>query len=594
MLTKPNALVAGIYSSLAFVVLNVAMNIYMKWLFEEDGGDFAFPWTMLAVQQIQVFFLLQPMVAAKDPLQRGGWFVKDMEKPETGENTCKGSWRILLQVFAVTVIFCMNVGLNSLSLVQISVTLNQTTRAFLPVGVLFLATVFEQRTYPSHSYITTFLLVGGIVITCWGCPDFNAYGFTLALISTIVAAVGTSINGRLLSKGPFSKSGPYGIAQLMLLQSVPAAIMFSGLAWLTERHQVYESLTQRCDRWQWYHRVGLVSVSSALALLSNLGRCFLVAATSALMETLAGNAKVAALCAIDHALFGTDLLPFNYVGISVTFLGFSVHVLLQYASQDQGTADDQEAFAKNRSRSTVKIRVRGSTNETPDGDDMEPLADMEPLVSSFRKKTLIRPRLISAADTGLAAEHIALDMGRETKKRTSSTGTDGPNDGPSTALNRAGVNAEPRDRCMTWTVGVNPDRGKVDWMGVDLSLLLEVPVWLDSDYSKKILRQPCTPAATSEEFALLAGQTPRVVSSDFSPGAHQFRLRFHTDPTASPCSSRNEAVVGGAFASPASSTQVNDASLVQASSAENYLRQWPETLPSSSRRAVNEVMVDPL
>ncbi|CAJ1346111.1 unnamed protein product [Effrenium voratum] len=47
------AQLAGAASSLLFVVLNCAMNIYTKWLFSPGGGDFALPWTMLAVQQAE-------------------------------------------------------------------------------------------------------------------------------------------------------------------------------------------------------------------------------------------------------------------------------------------------------------------------------------------------------------------------------------------------------------------------------------------------------------------------------------------------------------------------------------------------------------
>eukprot|EP00434_Breviolum_minutum_P021320 symbB.v1.2.018811.t1/scaffold1452.1/size117917/10 len=113
----------------------------------------------------------------------------------------------MMQVFAVTGLFCLNVGLNSLSLVRISITLNQTVRAFLPVGVLLLGTCIERRAYPSHSYFTTIFLVIGIALTCWGSPDFDMLGFNLALMSTLVGAAGTSLNGRLLSVGPFRGTG---------------------------------------------------------------------------------------------------------------------------------------------------------------------------------------------------------------------------------------------------------------------------------------------------------------------------------------------------------------------------------------------------
>lgn len=445
-----SAVAAGVGSSLIFVVLNVAMNLYTKWLFAPDGGDFAFPWTMLAVQQLQAYMVLQPWIAIKFPSKRCGW---DMGDDDEGLG-----WSVSLQVLAVTSLFCFNVGLNSLSLVRISITLNQTVRAFLPVGVLLLATVLERRTYPQHSYITTGVLIVGIALTCWGSPDFEFYGFFLALMSTVVAAVGSSINGRLLNAGPFSKAGPEKIARLMLLQSVPAFVIFAAIAALTEGPQLRASL-RGLGPWELHRRLGLVSISSALALMSNLGRCFLVAATSALMETLAGNAKVAALCVIDNLLFHTSLRAYNYVGIALTFAGFSVHVLLQYASR--------RTEAPAQSPEGVVPVTKGTFH------------GLGPSPGSLQRLSL--PRIISGGETGLASEHLALRLGKPTPKhrrRRWQSGEEG----------EAGGGAQGRRRADTWQAGTDPTRLWLDRvgnrMGMDLAPVIESPPWLSDELSE--------------------------------------------------------------------------------------------------------------
>merc|ERR1712050_307452 len=110
-----------------------------------------------------------------------------------------------------------------------------------------------------------------------------------------------------------------------------------------ERDQLLDKFSLSAEnRWQCVWNLLLVSISSMLALLSNLGRCFLVAATSPLTETLAGNAKVAALCIIDHYLFNTVLNWKNYAGIGLTCSGFSVHLLLQYATKADPTKDNRQ------------------------------------------------------------------------------------------------------------------------------------------------------------------------------------------------------------------------------------------------------------
>lgn len=96
-----------------------------------------------------------------------------------------------------------------------------------------------------------------------------------------------------------------------------------------------------------------------------------------------------------------------------------------------------------------------------------------------RLKVLVRPRLLSAADSGLMCEHFALEMGRETKKAASdcsvSTGeTDNAN----------------RQRAMTWQMAVNPflqpEYTAVITSNIDWAQIWEVPTfsWLDTERSR--------------------------------------------------------------------------------------------------------------
>mmetsp|Transcript_81264 Transcript_81264/g.188773 ORF Transcript_81264/g.188773 Transcript_81264/m.188773 type:complete len:519 (+) Transcript_81264:81-1637(+) len=500
-----SACAAGVASSLIFVVLNVIMNLYMKWLFAPTGASFAFPWTMLAVQQAQAFLVLQPLVAYKFPSKRCGWDIGDDDGNGFG-------WTGALHVLLVTFLFCLNVGLNSLSLVRITITLNQTVRAFLPVGVLALATCLERRTYPKHSYVTTAALIVGIALTCWGSPNFELCGFVLALLSTMVAAVGSSLNGRLLNTGPFSKPGPEKIARLMMLQSLPACFIFSLVAMATEWTELWValqgmSIPQRSETFL------LVSLSSVLALLSNLGRCFLVAATSALMETLAGNAKVATLCIIDHQLFHTSLRAHNYLGIALTFVGFSVHVLLQYASREQHATPIQDERKVGDNHMVISPEGKGELLDTLEED--------QPSGMSL-------PRMISGADTGLAAEHLALRLGKPTPKHGRR------------CWNRQNEeewagNPTSRQRASTWQAGSDPTRTWLDRvgnrMGMDLAPVIEAPPWLTSDESEVFSR------IASQEFSngdSLHSPRDRLGEDGFNPlmlPRDTSRSRIHSDMT---------------------------------------------------------------
>jgi len=490
------AQLAGAISSLIFVVLNCAMNIYTKWLFSPGGGNFALPWTMLTVQQLEAFLVLQPLLAWKDPSGNCGWPGARTRRSTsssgsapltTGEGRdedrqeerlgCKDN----LQVLIVTGLFCLNVGLNSLSLVRISITLNQTVRAFLPVGVLLLATCIERKAYPSHSYCTTIFLVAGIALTCWGSPEFDLFGFSLALSSTLVAAAGSSLNGRILSSGPFQGSGAVNIMRLMLLQSVPSCLVFAVIAAGTE-WQALSKILQEDASSNWMALFGLVSISSALALVSNLGRCFLVASTSALMETFAGNTKVAVLCVIDNRLFGTTMYSYNYCGVTLTFLGFSVHVLLQYLSGAKQEAKHLKA-AKEQAKQT-------GANDPADGE-LEQLKPEEPTSSRegaedeglprFLPGSLNMARAISGGETGLLSENLALSFGRDhvrrRKGRKPTRTLQAVQEGLVEDDEDDVVPPLPRPRSRTWAAGEEFD--SKSWIG-DLNPVIEAPDWLTS------------------------------------------------------------------------------------------------------------------
>eukprot|EP00931_Biecheleriopsis_adriatica_P049646 TRINITY_DN28720_c0_g1_i1.p1 TRINITY_DN28720_c0_g1~~TRINITY_DN28720_c0_g1_i1.p1 ORF type:complete len:551 (-),score=89.21 TRINITY_DN28720_c0_g1_i1:43-1572(-) len=449
------------------------MNVYMKWLFSPDGGDFALPWTMLAVQQAEAYLVLQPMLAYMDTTGRFGWGIgkarsgqhEALPLAQDSADTAVDAVGFveMMQVLAVTGFFCINVGLNSLSLVRISITLNQTVRACLPVGVLVFASCVEQRTYPGHSYVTTAVLVAGVALTCWGSPDFEVLGFSLALTSTLVAAIGTSLNGRLLSSGSFKGTGADRIMRLMMLQSVPAFVFFTVTAAFTEGQQVMQLLVPNEDdaaaRRPWLPLLGLVSISSALALVSNLGRCFLVASTSALMETFAGNAKVAALCIIDNVFFGTALYGYNYFGIVVTFLAFSAHVLMQYISASNEAAESEAARKA----------------------DKPPNGEKEDFWAVKRARGPALSLCISGAETGLAAEHVALHLGRtlprsHRRRRRAAHLAEGEEE----------AHTPSRPRAETWAAGEATPGSAKSWLGKlgeDLNPVLEAPGWLSRSES---------------------------------------------------------------------------------------------------------------
>eukprot|EP00913_Durusdinium_trenchii_P000555 g511.t1 len=300
----------------------------------------------------------------------------------------------------------------------------------------------------------------------------------------------------------------------MMLQSIPAFFVFTIVAVLTEMNALLKHLAEAQESGTgWPMILGLVSVSSALALVSNLGRCFLVASTSALMETFAGNTKVAALCVIDNRLFGTKMyglgfrrdvgryrleprflkamLCYNYAGVTLTFMGFSVHVLLQYLS---GAKHEAKAAKERNSKAKLSGRQGEGANDELERlkQDEEPQKGGLTKTASSHSGIFNMPRLISGAETGLFSEHLAVNLGRDhplrrrkgrkpTRQLTQAC----------TAGDEGEVPPLTRGRSRTWHAGEDRDKG---WIG-DLNPVLEAPDWLNDTTSSN---SGCT-AATSPD-----------------------------------------------------------------------------------------------
>jgi len=338
------------------------------------------------------------------------------------------------------------------------------------------------------------------------------------------------------------------IARLLMYQSVTALFVFLLVAYLTEAERVRDAFSAvDKSRWHWHHRILLISISSALALMSNLGRCFLVAATSALMETLAGNAKVAALCIIDHQLFHTALHTYNYFGVAITFTGFSMHVLLQYASRPSELERDGPQ-KEQRTNGESHGESNGDSNGVLHSRRHTPLN--QPTIRLQPRPPLNLPLQISGAETGLISEQVAVRIGKPAPKvrrrRLSAINEEDSFEDPNEDMDHDQLDTENkrRIRASTWQAGSDPTKswfGRVsDRAGVQLAPILEPPPWLSQEDAEDADILPTSYSAdagfTREGPDRLGATSPLVANGDAfvscdSPSRSSSRLRIWSDMT---------------------------------------------------------------
>ena len=282
-------------------VLNVSLNVYNKWLFQIGG--FRLPLTLVVVQQACTFALLYGVHVLRERTWR---------------------WRAdaptLLRVAVLGALFGINTVTNMQSLVVLSLAVNQSIRAFLPIATMGVASIIEGARYPRKMVANAFVLCTGVVLCVWGNPNASATGVTLCVISVMAAAAQNSLAGRLLS----SPTKPTAI-ELTLYQSGPLCLVVAMLA------AVYEAdMLSAQEQLGSARMAALLGGSAAFAIAYNIVRFLLVQKTSSVFLAVAGNLKIVLLILIDAVFFHNPLTPWNVVGVLLTCVAFALHTTLSH------------------------------------------------------------------------------------------------------------------------------------------------------------------------------------------------------------------------------------------------------------------------
>lgn len=165
----------------SYLTLNTSLNLLNKWAL---SGGFKFPLALTCTHMSFSFMVLAP-IAIINPLQ-------------SHTNTLEKEWKGILYTGAC---MALSIALNNMSLVDISLSLNQVIRSSLPVVTCILA-VFIEKTMPTiHEAISLFILSVGVMIAVWqGTVAGEPQGILFCISGTVCSAVMMSFSGKLLSE----------------------------------------------------------------------------------------------------------------------------------------------------------------------------------------------------------------------------------------------------------------------------------------------------------------------------------------------------------------------------------------------------------
>lgn len=280
-----------------WLTLNVAMNLYNKWIFTIYGFQFPFFITMThmvigfigSLCLIYIPFLRNRVFSSQDR-------VKVLQRPTRGT---------LLKVILLAVFAAANTGLNNASLVYINISTNQVVRATLPVVVVLVSFVLEKKRYSKKIMGVIIAIVGSASAALYKQPEFDFWGVFLAGLSVVASGLWTVLTAILL--GAHGRMNPiqlvYYTAPPIFIYLLPAFLVF-------ELKPIGEQLPHVDP----VPIVLIILMGGALAFSYNIVHYWLVIETGSVGSSVMGNIKVVLLIILSIVLFGTDLYPWNVAG----------------------------------------------------------------------------------------------------------------------------------------------------------------------------------------------------------------------------------------------------------------------------------------
>ena len=255
------------------------MIITNKMLFD---GPFRFPLTLMVCHT-------GTAVVATSFMRSMGWLSIPSAVTE--------SYTFVLRVIGpIGIGFAASVGLSNLAAAELSVPFAQMLKAMNPLLVLIITAVAGLEVLTS-SLITVVISLGvGVILTATGELRFSALGVAMQTISCFAESLRMVLTQRLLQK---HLAGTSTLVALHLYATV-AFLALLPIAFYLEPLGFSALVTSRTQ-------LGLAAASSAVAFALNLATMRLVALTSGMTITVAGQFKDAVLVILSVIIFAVPL-----------------------------------------------------------------------------------------------------------------------------------------------------------------------------------------------------------------------------------------------------------------------------------------------
>ncbi|KAL0050280.1 hypothetical protein WJX82_008064 [Trebouxia sp. C0006] len=196
-------------------------------------------------------------------------------------------------IIGIGLFMAVNIAFNNLSLVQITLSLNQVIRSFIPVICCLLAIGIENKIPTGKEIGSLVILSLGVMIAVWeGSVNGSPHGIMLCIVGTVCNAAMMSTSGRILSE-------KLDVLRLAFYTAPVSCIALFPFCYFREsaRFMTY-------SQGQSMIVTAIILVGSVNALSYNVVHYLMIQMTSAVTTTVLGEVKIVGLLVLSVLLLG--------------------------------------------------------------------------------------------------------------------------------------------------------------------------------------------------------------------------------------------------------------------------------------------------
>ncbi|GAB4821694.1 hypothetical protein N2152v2_008740 [Parachlorella kessleri] len=311
----------------AYIALNSSLNLTNRWALGVYG--FRFPFVLTSAHMCFCFLALLPYHLAHD------W--------EVHKAKLRQQWRGLA---AIGAFLACGISLNNISLVFMTLSLNQVIRSSIPVVACVLSVLVQGKRPTRLEAGSLVVLSLGVMIALWGgTVAGQPIGVVFCMLGTLSSGAMVTFSSKLLSEKLNVLSLAFYTAPVSLLCLLPFVVVYE-----LQHFSVYAAAHGSSVTL-------IILVSSVNALAYNIMHYLMIQKTSAVATTVVGEVKIVGLMILSALLLGEgrQFTGKMTVGCSLALVGFCFYShtkviafrrqqqLQQQQQQQQMYASDVEA-----------------------------------------------------------------------------------------------------------------------------------------------------------------------------------------------------------------------------------------------------------